>query len=76
MLCPDYLTAVPTDPFDGQPFRYVLKRKIVYSVGEDLQNDGGSTALRSKARVYNNGTVTSRWSMADAVFELPPYVRQ
>ena len=75
VLCPDYLTAVPIDPFDGQPFRYVRKRGIVYSVGEDLQDDGGSTALRSKARVYNNGTVTSRWAMADAVFELPPYVR-
>jgi len=42
-LVPAYLEAVPTDPFDGKEMRY---RKLdtgflVYSIGEDLSNDGG-----------------------------------
>lgn len=40
-LVPDYLSAVPRDPFDGQPFRYSAEKRIVYSVGENLTDDGG-----------------------------------
>ena len=43
-LVPDLLPEVPLDPFDGQPLRYINdgKRVVVYSVGLDLQDDGGS----------------------------------
>ncbi len=43
-LTPDILPHVPVDPFDGQPLRYVNsdERVAVYSIGEDLQDDGGS----------------------------------
>ncbi len=41
-LVPDYLDAVPVDPFDGRPMRYSRDRRIVYSVGEDLEDSGGS----------------------------------
>jgi len=42
-LVPTYLDSVPIDPFDGQPLRY---RKldpgyVVYSIGQDGQDDGG-----------------------------------
>jgi hypothetical protein len=42
-LVPAYVTAVPLDPFDGQPLR---SRRlgdgfVVYSVGPDLADDGG-----------------------------------
>ncbi|UCD49970.1 MAG: hypothetical protein JSW27_20875 [Phycisphaerales bacterium] len=42
-LVPAYLETAPTDPYDGQPLRY---RKLaagfaVYSIGEDLSDDGG-----------------------------------
>jgi hypothetical protein len=42
-LIPKFLTAVPTDPFDGQPLRYrkLVKGYVVYSVGEDENDDGG-----------------------------------
>jgi hypothetical protein len=42
-LVPDYLPAVPEDPFDGAPLRYkrVDRGFVVYSVGEDRQDDGG-----------------------------------
>jgi len=41
-LVPAYLAAVPDDPFDGKPFRYSPEKKIVYSVGKNLIDDGGS----------------------------------
>jgi hypothetical protein len=42
-LAPDYLPAVPLDPFDGRPLRYrpLADGVIVYSVGPDGQDDGG-----------------------------------
>lgn len=43
-LVPDILPQVPLDPFDGKPLRYINdgKRVAVYSVGQNLQDDGGS----------------------------------
>jgi hypothetical protein len=42
-LAPHYLRSVPTDPFDGQPLRYRRLKDgvIIYTVGEDHENDGG-----------------------------------
>jgi hypothetical protein len=47
-LVPDYLVAVPTDPFDGAPLRYQRSDRgfLVYSVGEDGQDDGGKPEPR------------------------------
>ena len=59
-LVPDYLPAVPRDPFDGQPFRYSTERRIIYSVGEDLTDDGGT-------RGYEQGR---RQRQKDLVFDL------
>jgi hypothetical protein len=51
-LTPDYLPAVPLDPFDGKPLRY--KRLddgvIVYSVGRDETDDGGTLDRRDYIR--------------------------
>jgi hypothetical protein len=43
-LVPTYMGIVPTDPFDGQSLKYrALKTGyVVYSVGEDLTDDGGA----------------------------------
>ena len=56
-LVPDYLPAVPRDPFDGAPFRYSAERRLVYSVGENLADDGGTDGRergrrRAKDLVY------------------------
>lgn len=42
-LVPDYLDAVPLDPFDGQVLRYQLtpQRLVIYSIGDNLKDDGG-----------------------------------
>ena len=42
-LVPDYLDAVPIDDFDGKPLRYNAAKKIIYSVGKDLEDNGGTT---------------------------------
>jgi hypothetical protein len=46
-LVPEFLAAVPADPFDGQPLRYeklVGRGYVVYSVGRDLQDNHGASA--------------------------------
>ncbi|MHC5056254.1 MAG: hypothetical protein ACYTKD_16260 [Planctomycetota bacterium] len=44
-LAPELLEDTPPDPFTGKPFRYELRDGgrafIVYSVGENLKDDGG-----------------------------------
>lgn len=42
-LIPDYLDALPTDPFDGQPIRFErIEQGIkVWTIGEDMMDDGG-----------------------------------
>jgi len=40
-LGPEYLKEVPLDPFDGQPIRYSPEKAIIYSVGDDLIDNGG-----------------------------------
>ncbi|MHC4637734.1 MAG: hypothetical protein ACYTBP_07535 [Planctomycetota bacterium] len=49
-LVPDYLNAVPKDPFDGKNLRYTKSEKgyVVYSVGKDRIDDSGKE--RSKAK--------------------------
>ena len=41
-LVPQYIDAVPTDPFDGKPLRYSAEESVFYSVGDDLEDDGGT----------------------------------
>lgn len=44
-LVPTYLDAVPLDPFSGEALKYRLREKagyVVYSVGEDRTDDGGT----------------------------------
>ena len=40
-LVPEFLDAVPIDDFNGQPLHYSAEKKIVYSVGRNLKDDGG-----------------------------------
>ena len=49
-LLPGFLLEVPRDPFDGQPLRYDPERRIVWSVGEDLVDQNGSTVQREGTR--------------------------
>lgn len=40
-LVPDFLSAVPTDPFANKPFGYDPERGVLWSVGEDGVDHGG-----------------------------------
>src|SRR5262249_6607017 len=44
-LVPNYLSAVPLDPFDAAQLRYRLTAEgaVIYSVGRDGRDDGGNT---------------------------------
>lgn len=41
-LVPAYLPEAPLDDFDGEALRYSAERRLVYSVGQDLVDAGGS----------------------------------
>jgi len=61
-LVPEYLPAVPTDPFDANdhPIRYLPKYNppVLYSVGQDGKDDGGE------------GLPMSRWRGKDDIYPL------
>jgi hypothetical protein len=50
VLTPRFMASVPLDPLDGQPLRYKVTPEavIVYSVGEDLKDDGGTSTEDSR----------------------------
>ena len=41
-LAPAYIVEIPKDPFSGGQIKYSKDKKIIYSVGEDLKDSGGS----------------------------------
>lgn len=49
-LVPKFLSAVPSDPFDGRPLRYGVAGEgyVVYGVGKDEQDDGGKVVPEHK----------------------------
>lgn len=69
-LVPEYLGAVPRDPFDGAPFRYSAEKGLVWSVGQNLADDGGSTQVPGSDKEYVASR--NRRRAEDFVFELRP----
>jgi hypothetical protein len=51
-LVPEFFPQVPLDDFDGQPFRYLPDKKIIYSVGPCLKDLGG-TERKNESPDYN-----------------------
>jgi hypothetical protein len=49
-LTPQFLEAIPTDPFDGAALRYrrLARGYVIYSIGEDGHDDGGREAPERK----------------------------
>jgi hypothetical protein len=72
-LVPDYLPAVPQDPFDGRPLR--LKRLpdglVIYSVGDDRVDNGG---VMDPDKPVGPGTdiAVRLWDVAHRAQEPPP----
>ncbi|NCD23339.1 MAG: hypothetical protein EOL90_10435 [Spartobacteria bacterium] len=67
-LVPEYLGEVPRDPYDGAPFRYSAEKGLVWAVGKNLTDEGGSTRLLGVDPAIPAGR---DWRRAeDFVFEL------
>lgn len=65
-LVPEFLPAVPLDPFDGKLIRYDAEKKILWLVGEDLVDQAGSQKVRPDER----DEPEDRTLTEDAVWEL------
>jgi hypothetical protein len=67
-LAPRFINRVPQDPIGGQPFRYRLtqdKHFILYSLGWNGKDDGGSAALNKSGSVdLDNGDWVWRYPQA------------
>jgi hypothetical protein len=50
-LVPEFLPQVPVDDFDGMPFRYSVEKRLIYSVGQNLNDDGGQEFGPSRERL-------------------------
>ncbi|MHC4324040.1 MAG: hypothetical protein ACYSUX_07185, partial [Planctomycetota bacterium] len=59
-LVPKYLQSVPKDPFDGKELRYKRLEPgfVVYSIGEDLSDDGGKEKPPRRTKESPNWDVT------------------
>lgn len=68
-LVPDYLEAVPRDPYDGAGFRYSAGRGIAWAVGRNLTDEGGSTRLLESAGQESQPN-RDRSKAEDFVFEV------
>ena len=51
-LVPEFLKAVPRDPYDGEPFRYSVEKGLVWAVGKNLTDEGGSTRMPGSDKDY------------------------
>lgn len=67
-LVPDFINEVPRDPFDGAPFRYSAEKELVWAVGKNLTDEGGSTRMPESEQDYVASR--DRRRAEDFVFEL------
>jgi hypothetical protein len=69
-LVPEFLEAVPVDPFDGELFRYSAEKGIVYSVGENCTDEGGSTVVLDHKKRCSQEQPSQK--AEDLVYEIRP----
>ena len=77
-MVPEFLASIPIDVITGDPLKYQLKDglPLIYSVGADLDDDGGVESLDSDGKpvlnVINNlgsKTIDGDWILWPAVYE-------
>src|SRR5262249_34269854 len=65
-LVPKFLSSVPADYMNGEPLRYHLEEQgsfVLYSVGENLKDDGGDASMLSHKTHFRN-----LWERTDVVW--------
>jgi hypothetical protein len=65
-LVPVYLSAVPIDPFDGQPLRWDAQKKWLYSVSENQTDDRGAHVDPEKVNGLNPDFVMPYWWLPES----------
>jgi hypothetical protein len=67
-LVPDYISAVPIDPFDGKPLKMLREGDgaVLYSVGYDYEDDGGKDRYWSFSGIDDTGDISFRLGEAYA----------
>lgn len=72
-LVPEFLAEVPRDPFDGAPFRYSAEKGLVWAVGKNLTDEGGSMRVpgTEEAAVARR----DRRRAEDFTFEIQPIAK-
>jgi hypothetical protein len=60
-LVPEFLPAVPTDPFDGKPLRWKPQEKWLYSVSEDGRDNNAAHDTPMKVSFRNPDLVMPYW---------------
>jgi hypothetical protein len=73
-LVPEFIDAVPADPYDGQQFRYDPQNRIVYSVGKDRKDSGGLSVLLSGSE--SDSVRRKRWNSEDVVYKIEKEIEQ
>ena len=68
-LVPDLMHDLPRDPFDGKHLRHSRQRGMLYSVGQDLEDSGGSTELRP-GEEPSQAVGGVEWNGEDLVFQV------
>lgn len=60
-LVPEFLPAVPLDPFDNQPLRWDAEKKWLYSIGSNGVDDYGAHTTPEKVNGLNLDIVMPYW---------------
>ena len=66
-LVPDFLPSVPSDPFDGAPFRYNPELGVIYTVGKSLTDYGGIVEYDDDVPESNR---INPWRAKNTVFKI------
>ncbi|NCA81719.1 MAG: hypothetical protein EOM72_03105 [Opitutae bacterium] len=69
-LVPEFLAEIPRDPYDGPPFRYSAEQGLVWAVGTNLSDEGGSTRMSNAYLEYD--ARRDRAKAEDYVFGIQP----
>ena len=65
-LVPEYINEIPIDDFDGKHLRYSKEKKIIYSVGPDMEDSGG----KRQRKPVTDPSETVFWLHDDQAFKI------
>ncbi len=67
-LVPEFIDKLPVDGYDGRPLRYSREKKIIYCLGDDLEDTGGPPSTVWKTKNLRPGTIL--WRVDDPAVKI------